>query len=124
MEGMHCYERSLNFIEKAKGIKTNKNSCKKTNLELPIIEYSTREDSNCSVIGGYVYRGTKLPSLQGSYIYGDYCSGKIWALDYYKNKLPNAKLLVNSSLKISSFGEDEDGEIYILSLDGHIYEFK
>lgn len=124
MEGMHCYERSLNLIEKAKGIKTNKNSCKKTNLELPIIEYSTRKYSNCSVIGGYVYRGTKLPSLQGSYIYGDYCSGRIWALDYYKNKLPNAKLLVNSSLKISSFGEDEDGEIYILSLDGHIYEFK
>ena len=124
MEGMHCYERSLNLIEKAKGIKTNKNSCKKTNLELPIIEYSTRKYSNCSVIGGYVYRGTKLPSLQGSYIYGDYCSGRIWALDYDKNKLPNAKLLVNSSLKISSFGEDEDGEIYILSLDGHIYEFK
>ncbi len=124
MEGMHCYERSLNLIEKAKGIKANKNSCEKTNLELPIIQYSTRQDSNCSVIGGYVYRGNKLPSLQGSYIYGDYCSGKIWALDYYKNKLPTTKLLVNTSLKISSFGEDADGEIYILSLNGHIYKFK
>ena len=44
-----------------------------------------------------------IEHYKGSYIYGDYCSGKIWALDYYKNKLPTTKLLVNTSLKISSF---------------------
>jgi len=110
MEGMHCYP--------------TKNSCKKIGLELPIVEYSSKQNSNCSVIGGYVYRGSRIPSLQGSYIYGDYCSGKIWALHYYKNKSPNTELLVNSSLKISSFGEGQNGEIYILSFDGNIYKFK
>ncbi|MBM3898009.1 MAG: PQQ-dependent sugar dehydrogenase [Thaumarchaeota archaeon] len=106
MEGAHCYPPSV----------TN---CNKEGLRMPIAEYN--HDEGCSITGGYVYRGTKLKMLYGAYIYGDYCSGRIWALRHDGSKVTESFLLIDSNLTISSFGEDEAGELYILSFDGKIY---
>lgn len=109
MEGSHCYPPS----------RTN---CNKEGLKMPIAEYDHNE--GCSITGGYVYRGSKLKMLYGAYIYGDYCSGKIWALRYDGSKVTEHLEIIDSNLTISSFGEDEEGELYILSFDGRIYRFK
>ncbi|HSW35487.1 MAG TPA: PQQ-dependent sugar dehydrogenase [Candidatus Limnocylindrales bacterium] len=93
--------------------------CDQTGLTLPIFEYD--HSQGCSVTGGFVYRGEKIPSLQGYYIYGDYCSGKIWALDYRSEAVKANILLAESGLSITSFGEDLAGNLYILSRQGGIY---
>ena len=85
-------------------------------LELPVYEYNhTLGDA---IIGGYVYHGLALTELAGNYVYGDYGSGKIWALAANGTNT----LLVNSNLSISSFGLDENKELYICAFDGKIYE--
>jgi glucose/arabinose dehydrogenase len=84
-------------------------------LELPVYEYDHSLGS--AVIGGHVYRGSALPQLVGSYIYGDYGSGRIWAL---AESGINTQLVV-SGLSISSFGLDENRELYICAFDGRIY---
>ena len=85
-------------------------------------EYPNPGDG-CSVTGGYVSRGSRLPSLYGAYVYGDFCSGRIWALRYDGAQITEQLELVNSALNIASFGEDADGELYILSFDGRVYRF-
>ena len=94
--------------------------CDKTGLELPIAEYS-RSAGNCSVTGGYVYGGRGMPSLLGAYVYGDFCSGRIWGLRYDGGSVTEHLLLVNSSVSITSFGQDLDLNLYILSRDDGIY---
>ncbi len=86
----------------------------------PIWEYN--RDEGQSITGGHVYRGKKWPELTGTYLYGDFMSGKIWGLRSDKEgKKPVNQLLARGS-HISSFGEDKDGELYFLSLyDGKIY---
>ena len=71
-----------------------------------------------------MYRGSRLPSLFGAYVYGDFCSGKIWALRYDGNQITEQRLLIDSDLQISSFGEDQTGELFILSFDGKIYRLR
>ena len=75
---------------------------------------------------GYVYRGKKLPALGGVYVYGDFESGRIWGLRYENGKLINNGELIdlrrNPKLNIASFGEDSQGELYILAFDGRIHE--
>jgi glucose/arabinose dehydrogenase len=105
MEGFHCYSPAT--------------GCDKSGITLPIAEYN--HSQGCSVTGGYVYRGDKIPSLQGFYIYGDYCSGNIWALAYDGNTVTQNILLAESGLSITSFGEDIDRNLYILSGEGGIY---
>jgi hypothetical protein len=84
--------------------------CSSSGLTLPVAEYD-HASGDCSVTGGYVYRGS-TQSLQGTYIYGDFCSGRIWGLR--KNGLAWINsLLLDSNLLISTFGEDEAGEIYV-----------
>ena len=75
-------------------------------------------NDGCSITGGYVYRGHKLSWLSGKYLYGDFCSGKIWSYDPVTNQSDE---VIETSLKISSFAEDSEGEIYMLSLDGGVY---
>ncbi|MFO7634164.1 MAG: glucose dehydrogenase, partial [Caldilinea sp.] len=77
---------------------------------------------NCSVTGGYVYRGAELPQWNGLYFYGDYCSGRIWALaPDGDGGWANTEIL-DSDLVLSSFGEDEAGELYALDYgSGTIY---
>jgi glucose/arabinose dehydrogenase len=100
-------------------------------IQPPIVEYShhpTREhpDSGLSITGGYVYRGKKIPALVGVYVYGDFDSGRIWGLRYEKGKLITHGELINlqrnPKLAVASFGEDSDGELYILAFDGKLHE--
>ena len=91
-----------------------------TGLEMPIWEYG-RDQGNAS-IGGFVYRGTRLTELSGSYIYGDYVSGRIWALKTDDTSNPFNKELLKTDLNITSFGIDEKNELYICADDGRIYE--
>jgi glucose/arabinose dehydrogenase len=88
-------------------------------LELPVWEYSHAE--GIAIIGGYVYRGSTLTGLNSKYIYGDYGSGKVWALQYDGVAMPVNTLLSDTNLNISSFGVDENKELYFCSLDGKIY---
>ncbi|VXB04618.1 PQQ-dependent sugar dehydrogenase [Maribacter litoralis] len=91
--------------------------CDITNTIAPLYEYG-HEENDRSVTGGYVYRGNNLPSLQGLYVYGDFVSGRIWALD----ESGNNTLIIDTDLAISSFGIDADNELYICSFDGNIYQ--
>jgi glucose/arabinose dehydrogenase len=88
----------------------------------PIAEYT--HSSGCSVTGGYVYRGSKIPGLRGTYLYADYCSGRFWALRYEGGQAQNAREItsdLNSARigDISSFGQDASGELYVTSFDGN-----
>jgi hypothetical protein len=67
----------------------------------------------CSVTGGYVYRGSAQPRLAGGYFFGDFCSGKLWALDATVQDFTRPTELVDTDHAISSFGEGEDGELFI-----------
>jgi glucose/arabinose dehydrogenase len=91
-----------------------------TGLEKPIWTYG--RDQGNATIGGYVYRGTKLSGLVGSYLYGDYVSGRIWALSNYTSGNPTNTELVKTDLNITSFGLDEENELYICAQDGKIYQ--
>ena len=88
-------------------------------LELPIWDYGRTE--GIAVIGGNVYRGATLTGLNSKYIYGDYGSGKVWALQYDGVNMPINTLLADTDLNISSFGTDERNELYFCALDGKIY---
>jgi glucose/arabinose dehydrogenase len=83
---------------------------------MPFAEYD--HSQGCSVTGGYIYRGDALPDLQGVYLYGDYCTGLVWAA--YRNEAEewNTDLFLRTGFQISSFGEDEVGELYIVNYQG------
>ncbi|MDH5606613.1 MAG: PQQ-dependent sugar dehydrogenase [Anaerolineae bacterium] len=89
----------------------------------PIHEYHHQE-GGCSVTGGQVYRGKKLPGLFGVYLYGDFCSGKIWGLLQHSSGPWNNQLLFSIPGTISSFGQDQAGDIYALTLNGRIYRLE
>ena len=78
---------------------------------MPLAEYS--HSAGCSVTGGYVYRGKRIPEMQGHYLYGDFCSGRVWALDT-GNLKAGPRIVMLSGKRISSFAEDRDGELYLL----------
>lgn len=98
VEGSHCFNPAV--------------GCNKDGLEMPVVEYD--HSAGKSITGGFVYRGKKHPSLVGAYVYGDYSSRKIWAVRYEADKAPVVTPLVSSTLTISSFGEDEAGELYVV----------
>jgi glucose/arabinose dehydrogenase len=78
-------------------------------------------DEGCVVTGGYVYRGTEMPELEGVYLFADYCSGRVWGL---LRDASNAWIRldpVETGLRISSFGEDAAGELYLVDIQGAIY---
>jgi hypothetical protein len=93
---------------------------------------SQMNSDGCSVTGGYVYRGENIKKLNGYYIFGDYCSGNIWTFKVINEKaveLTNRTEEINLAngeftTYISSFGEDADGEIYIVEYSGGIYKLK
>lgn len=105
MEGAHCYPGSA--------------ACQQAGLTLPVVEYTHGADG-CSITGGYVYRGSLSPALAGAYLYSDYCSGKIWGLARDGDTWRSVELL-DTDLNISSFGEDEAGEVYVVDLKGGVY---
>jgi glucose/arabinose dehydrogenase len=106
MEGKHCYPAD--------------SRCETSGLVLPVAEYS--RDLGISVTGGHVYRGSASPSLTGLYFFADYGSGRVWSLDEPSPDTWRMVELADTSIQISSFGEDEAGELYVAGLgDGRIY---
>jgi glucose/arabinose dehydrogenase len=107
MEGLSC---NLGFPCEGRG-----------DLTTPL-QYYFHENGRCAIIGGYVYRGASLPGLTGAYLYGDFCTGEIWAMRFNAagDRFFNT-LLMDTDLPISSFGEDAAGEIYVLGLNGTIW---
>lgn len=93
--------------------------CNKTGLELLTWEYD--HTLGYAVTEGFVYHGSGLHELKGAYIYGDYGSGRIWALRYNGSDASVNVELVDTNLNIPSFGLDEANELYICSFDDKIY---
>jgi glucose/arabinose dehydrogenase len=85
----------------------------------PVVEYSHAE-GGCSVTGGYVYRGS-MSEWNGIYLYGDYCTGFVWGLINVDGAWQK-KLLFEANVRITSFGQDKAGEIYLLSDGGEVYK--
>jgi glucose/arabinose dehydrogenase len=108
MEGFHCYNPSTN--------------CFDPSFTLPILEYPHTQGA-CSISGGYRYRGTQIPTLKGAYLYGDYCTGTIWTATQ-TNGVWTSKTLFTTTIRISSFGEDVSGELYVMDVaKGIVYKF-
>jgi hypothetical protein len=110
--GWRCFEGNHQY---------NTNGCNYPEYIYPIWEYP--HSPECSITGGYVYRGVNVPELVGKYIYGDYCSRKIWSLEYDGINPPINQLLVTAAGSITSFGIDEFMELYVVSFNGKIYKF-
>ncbi len=91
-------------------------SCSNPGFIPPIVEYDHSTNGRCSITGGYVYRGSKQSLPLGAYIYGDYCSGEIFMFQGGVQTI-----LLDTAFNISSFGEDQDGELYVVNLGGGIY---
>jgi glucose/arabinose dehydrogenase len=88
-------------------------------LVFPVAVYS--HAAGCSVTGGYVYRGSAVPAMRGRYVYGDFCSGRIWSLVMVKGKA-RVRAEPGRIDQLSSFGEDARGELYATSLSGVLYK--
>jgi glucose/arabinose dehydrogenase len=85
---------------------------------LPIFEYD-HDGGRCTIIGGYVYRGRAIAALRGAYLFGDYCSGQVWALSQEGGQVvDDEELDVGQPSLIQSFGEDAAGELYVLTTTG------
>jgi glucose/arabinose dehydrogenase len=89
----------------------------------PFAEYSHGE-GGCSVTGGYVYRGALLPELSGVYFFGDYCSGLVWTSIPDGTGGWQTQLAMETNLTISSFGEDDAGELYLVSHSGAVFRLE
>jgi glucose/arabinose dehydrogenase len=107
MEGRHCFGRE---------------ECDQAGLTLPVVEYD--HSSGCSVTGGYVYRGAAIPSLQGKYFYADYCGG--WVRSF---RMEGGTVVEETDWpelapggRVTSFGEDAAGELYILTEQGGVFK--
>lgn len=108
--GWDVYEGSGKFEDKAPG---------PGRLIFPVAEYSLA-GANCAVTGGYVYRGSRA-ALRGRYIYGDYCSGTVWSLRIVRGKATGLRREGFKVASVSSFGQDNAGELYAVSHGGTIY---
>jgi glucose/arabinose dehydrogenase len=97
----------------------NASACVTAGLIDPIHEYGRSEGT--SVTGGYVYRGTDIPALTGSYVFADFTTGRIWAIDSSAQNLVGSDLLIDSSLNIASFGQSNAGELYIVHFGGTLH---
>jgi glucose/arabinose dehydrogenase len=110
-EGDHCFNPATN--------------CDPQNITTaPAAEYN-HNAGKCSVTGGYVYRGSNIPWLRGAYIYGDYCTGDTWMLRWANGQATDPVNLTvdleSKGLRISSFGQDARGEIYLIHYFGGIF---
>jgi glucose/arabinose dehydrogenase len=100
MEGTSCYQPS--------------SGCDTSGKVLPVAEYGHDSAGGCSVSGGYVYRGADSPSLQGVYLYSDFCSGRVWGLVQESPGVWSSSLLADTSSMVSSFAQDGTGGLYLV----------
>lgn len=101
-EGRHCFEPA--------------EGCDPAGVTQPVAEYG--HGAGCSVIGGVVYRGSAIPALRGAYLFGDYCSGTLWAIDAGLDGPQAPITLLETGRSISSIGTDETGEVVLTDLGG------
>jgi glucose/arabinose dehydrogenase len=106
MEGPSCFMSS---------------GCDQTGLQRPALSYS-HENSACSVIGGFVYRGQKIPEIKGQYFYSDYCNSWLRSFGFADGKVTDQhEWPVGKLGSVVSFGEDSQGELYICTSSGRVY---
>ena len=105
MEGKHCYAAT---------------TCVRTGKTLPVAEYS-HVGGNCSITGGYVYRGHADPALVGQYVFADYCSGRIWTM---ASGGVTPTLRADTAAHITSFCEGESGELWAVTIGGRLYRIR
>jgi glucose/arabinose dehydrogenase len=106
MEGFHCY---------------NASSCNQNGLTRPVLEYS-HAGGACSITGGYRYRGARFPRMSGIYFYGDFCTGTIFGATQQADGSWTSQTMLTTHLAISTFGEDQNGELYVADLNGTVYQ--
>jgi glucose/arabinose dehydrogenase len=106
MEAGHCYAPV--------------SACARSGKTLPLTEYA-HTNGRCSITGGFVYRGSKFADLVGAYLFADYCSGEIWYLDRGAARGTAPTLALDTDGLITSFGQDQAGEIYVTDADGSVY---
>ena len=104
-EGAHCFEPAAGCL---------------TNSIDPITEYDHTQGQ--SITGGYVYRGAAIVELQGHYVYGDFVSGRIWALPANSVQGAVGQELLDTTFGISSFAQDNDGELYVIDYGGSMHQ--
>jgi glucose/arabinose dehydrogenase len=111
MEGVLCFNPAMN--------------CNSGSLTLPVLDYPHLSGA-CAVTGGYVYRGSAMPVLQGTYFYADFCAGFVKSFRY-QNGQPTEQtewpLLSPPGNSVTSFGEDADGELYVMTQGGGLFKF-
>jgi glucose/arabinose dehydrogenase len=109
MEGHHCHIPS--------------SGCSTTGKRLPVAEYTHASNGRCAITGGYVYRGSAIADLYGYYVFGDFCSGEIFAI-WGNASWPASRITLaddTGGRMISSFGESDTGELFVVDLGGSIY---
>jgi glucose/arabinose dehydrogenase len=95
----------------------------RSRLVFPVAQYAhAASPRNCSVTGGYVYRGHDVPALDGYYIFADYCSGRIWRMRVQPRGRPAEMAISRRITRISSFGEGSGGGLFVISLNGGVYK--
>jgi len=111
MEGMHCFQPA--------------SGCNQAGLTLPVVEY-THTQGACSITGGVVYRGCRLPGYAGTYFYGDYCAAFIRSFRMQSGQAVDQRdwtaALGRNISAITSFGMDDEGEVYIVDQQGEVYK--
>jgi glucose/arabinose dehydrogenase len=105
MEGNHCFDPP--------------SGCSMAGLALPRAEYSHAD--GCSITGGFVYRGSEMPETRGWYVYGDFCSGNIWAVNTGDSASRPVRM-ATSGLPITSFMQGKDGELYLVTFANAVYK--
>lgn len=101
-EGRHCFNPST--------------GCDPAGVTMPVAEYG--HDQGCAIVGGVVYRGGAIPALRGAYLFGDYCSGTLWAVDAGRSGDQAPVKVLATGVPISSIGTDERGEVVVTDLAG------
>ncbi len=128
-EGEDIYNESAPLSNHIKPIHFYPNNA---NIFKVLLGWGEEDAFGCSVTGGYVYRGNDIPDIQGYYLFADYCTGRIWMFKYEDNEVNNLSEITDiinlednkKTIYISSFGEDSNGELYIIDYNGSIYKIK
>ncbi len=112
MEGTLCSTRDA--------CPTSTPACNSSAFTPPVLEYD--HGPGCSVTGGFVYRGNRAAQLRGAYVFGDFCSGEIWAA-FRQGQGFTVRTLSGRVSSLTSFGEDSSGELYAVTLNGQLFRF-